>query len=340
MSKRLAGRSGYPADEPFKVTKHDDKVFIQPMRWRKTARIFCGSMTDLFHDDFNEKWLDAMFSVMGLTYDVATTDENNTISSYKQRHIYLILSKRAERMRDYIQQLVDSDWETLRKRFHRIAKSICNVYEKADYLYHVNASMTVATWIKDGMPGLWLGVTAENQEQADKRISVLLQIPEEKRFVSIEPMLGAIDLSFPAQFEHEDNEGYGVEAIKGLDWVICGGESGPGARPVHPDWVRRLRDQCQTANVPFLFKQWGEWSPYMDDDKFTHGDTETTKNMQHYINLDGSIGSCWISDGDGICQNWTGDIKENSRIINRIGKKEAGRLLDGQLWDQYPGGGS
>ena len=95
-----------------------------------------------------------------------------------------------------------------------------------------------------GLPNMWIGVSVENQKQADARIPILLQIPAAKCFVSIEPMLG------PIRLQH-----YGTGTS--IDWVICGGESGPGARPMHPDWPRSIRDQCQSAGVPFFFKQWG-----------------------------------------------------------------------------------
>ena len=101
---------------------------------------------------------------------------------------------------------------------------------------------------------LWLGVSVENQQRADERIPILLQIPAAKRFVSIEPMLGPINIRkigpVPPSFNWEI-------ARNGLDWVIIGGESGPGARPMHPNWPRSVRDQCQAAQVPFFFKQWG-----------------------------------------------------------------------------------
>lgn len=98
---------------------------------------------------------------------------------------------------------------------------------------------------------VWIGVTAENQEQYNKRVFYLLKAPSAKRFVSIEPMLGPIDLyQMPGLFVNHK-----------LDWVICGGETGHKARPMHPDWVRSVRDQCASANVPFFFKQWGTWQP-------------------------------------------------------------------------------
>ena len=130
---------------------------------------------------------------------------------------------------------------------------------------------------------LWLGVTVENQEQANERIPLLLRTTAKVKFVSIEPMLGPIDLTKIPHFkDHLDNQYYrdvlNQKSISGdditnypgqLDWVICGGESGHKARPMHPDWVRSIRDQCMSANVPFFFKQWGGWAPDGNDEVMT-----------------------------------------------------------------------
>lgn len=356
MAHRFGKQWGLPEDNPFKVTKRKDKEFIRPLQWKNPSKIFVCSMGDLFHEDVQERWIDGIFSIMGLTYDVAESDKENVITAYKQRHTYLILTKRPERMQKYIQKLALSEWETLRKRFYDFSMTACDFYYKAQYIDHMNASMTVATWIKDGMPGLWLGVTAENQEQADKRIPILLQIPAAKRFVSVEPMLGAVDLK-PWLDGHgaagpvaickkhgiveptidnglEDNDEVCPKCClpldySALDWVICGGESGPGARPMHPDWVRSLRDQCKTADVPFLFKQWGEYGP--DDegesDNLPWVSEQTDRSRDRVIDMRGDID----------CTNWQGPEQvEPFALMRRVGKKKAGRLLDGQLWDQYP----
>lgn len=157
---------------------------------------------------------------------------------------------------------------------------------------------------------VWLGVTAENQARADERIPVLLQTPTAKRFVSIEPMLGSVDLSreylsytcggypFPVLASQ-----YRTRLIDLLDWVICGGETGPGARPMHPDWVRSLRDQCQGAGTPFFFKSWGDWAP-------------------EWLHVSGPPLYRWNPELPGML---------------RVGKKKAGRLLDGRTWDEMPG---
>ena len=160
------------------------------------------------------------------------------------------------------------------------------------------------------LPNVWIGATVVNQEEADRDIPKLLEVPARVRFLSIEPMLGAIDLR-PYLIGHEEagTPFDGARTVGGckswtppVDWVIAGGESGPGARAAHPDWFRSLRDQCAAAGVPFLFKQWGEWLGAMQD-----GDPE--RDPTH--------------------------INASSEPI-RIGKKAAGRLLDGVEHNGFP----
>ncbi len=134
------------------------------------------------------------------------------------QHTFQILTKRPERMREFFTECVPNP-------------------------FFIDAG---------DLPNLWLGVTAENQEQADKRIPVLLDIPAAKRFASIEPMLGPIDLFK----EYPVGKGSVAKALL-LNQVILGGETGPGARPMDPAWVTQIRDQCIYANVPFFFKSWG-----------------------------------------------------------------------------------
>ena len=163
----------------------------------------------------------------------------------------------------------------------------------------------------DGFPEhVWIGVTAENQEQADKRIPILLQIPAAKRFVSIEPMLGPINLescamcgSFPAV------EGQNCIDAESLAGVILGGESGTGARPMHPDWVRGVRDQFQAAGVPFFFKQWGEWAEWAMVAESCQGRTAKAQMVTHGL---------------------------SNILMMKVGMKTAGRLLDGREHNELP----
>lgn len=162
---------------------------------------------------------------------------------------------------------------------------------------------------------VWAGVTVCNQAEADEKIPLLLQVPAAVRFLSIEPMLGPVDLSpwmvphLPVTDDLEDApDGAIVDGlerigerwgrVEHLHWVILGGETGPGARPALPDWVRSVRDECQAAGVPFFFKQWGEWA-----------------------------------ENPG----WSGKDEDPIFQMRRVGRKRAGRVLDGRTWDELPG---
>ncbi len=174
------------------------------------------------------------------------------------------------------------------------------------------AYMAPCVWEADGWPhNVWIGTTVENQATAAERIPVLATIPAEVRFLSCEPLLGPVDLS-PWMGEREWTQvAPGVRSRQGplVDWVIAGGESGPHARPMHTDWARSLRDQCQAASVPFLFKQWGQYVPVGQTD-------ETWYN-----------GGVWMLAAD------------KATVVNVIrlkSKHDAGRQLDGREWNEIP----
>ncbi len=189
MAKWLKGRFGYPADDPFAVTLHPDKL-EEPLHWKKPRLIFVCSMGDLFHESVLSQWMDSVF---------------RTISNCPQ-HRFLLLTKRPERMRDFIHKARQRTWAT-------------------DGMYNIE--------------GVWFGISAENTDRVNQRAYSVIDIWRVKRFLSAEPMLGPIHCSWPNAF----------------DWVICGGETGPGARPMNPDWARTLRDECFEAGIPFFFKQ-------------------------------------------------------------------------------------
>jgi len=242
MAKRLAGRYGYPKDEPFRVTLHPERLDL-PLKWRRPRRIFVNSMGDLFHADVPSKWIERVWQTMLAT----------------DGHIYLILTKRPDRMR----RLAGSSPEL------SLAKNI------------------------------WLGITAENQATANERIPILLQIPAAVYFISHEPALGSI--IYPPEFL-----ALGRKAL-----IITGGESGPGARPMHPDWARLDRDQCVAAGTPFFFKSQGEYC----------APSQMPEETYRASVLENGPDTCWNSDDP---TPW------------RVGKKAAGRLLDGRTWDEFP----
>jgi len=172
---------------------------------------------------------------------------------------------------------------------------------------------------------VWLGVSVEDQKRADERIPLLLDTPAAVRFLSVEPLLGPVDLMWPETLWPDGPPtccpghdcacgGHPIEPplLHRIDWVIVGGESGPGARPMNPNWVRSIRDQCVEAGVPFFFKQWGEWAPDARALEIVHRDLTTiaTTNYESVVGyLPGMV---------------------------RVGKNAAGRELDGRTWDEMP----
>lgn len=174
-------------------------------------------------------------------------------------------------------------------------------------------------WRENYLPNVWIGATIVNQSEADRDIPKLLAVPAARRFLSMEPLLGPVDLNYTRQ-RIQATRSQLARAINGetwIDWVIVGGESGPNARPMHPEWARSLRDQCKAAGVPLLFKQWGEWI-CADQDECPHGPPKS-----RWMWADGAA----IEFGDG---------DRAMPLFCRAGKKAAGRLLDGREWNGVP----
>lgn len=244
-----------------------------PLKWNaeaertgKRARVFCASLADVF-------------------------DNHSSILPEWRAALWLLISRTPH-----------LDWLLLTKRPQNIGRFMPN------YLH------TQREW-----PNVWLGTTVENQTEADRRIPHLLAAPAKVRFLSCEPLLGPVDLNrWMGVHHHPDNRTDDPETLAAInaviaaarekfraengnariDWVICGGESGHGARPMHPNWARSLRDQCQAAGVAFHFKQWGEWHP----------------------------DALLCTDTRGACPPPS----------MKVGKKRSGRLLDGREWNEVP----
>ena len=243
MAKRLAGRCGYPKENPFKVTLHPERL-DEPLKWRKPRKVFVCSMSDLFHPDVPFHYISNIFDIMcSWRWPNKEAERIGDESLLEDPgHTYMVLTKRPERVRDWLQWLFE--------------------YWPGDSPVNVNLSA-------EGHFGrhIWFGVTAENQQRADERIPILLQIPAAVRFVSVEPMLGPIRLQrdwlmCPGGAEY----GHGMSLTRvhaggccdrhpRIHWVICGSESGPNHRKTKIEWIRDLREQCISANVPFFLKQ-------------------------------------------------------------------------------------
>lgn len=258
----------------FNGTINLDEVELQrPYSWKKPRRVFVNSMSDLFHKDVPTKFIVDAFKVM----------RDNP------QHIFQVLTKRPER--------AAALWPPL---LHQIG----------------------GEWPAN----VWIGTSVENQETADLRIPELLKVPAAVRFLSMEPLLGPLDLTRINTYLWRGAEYvnaltgdlYGIFGVKvgnaqgKIGWGIVGGESGPNARPMHPDWVRSLRDQCVAAGVSYFFKQWGRW---------------IARNQ-------------WIKSGRVLA-----DVPDKAYVngkpiegdqVYAVGKHVAGRLLDGRTWDEFP----
>jgi len=249
-----------------------------PLRWKLPRRIFVNSMSDLFHENVRDETIDRLFAVMALA----------------PQHTFQILTKRPERMRDYLRNKArqDSIGQAAYDYYEELFSGAPDCGEGFRYLH----------W---PLPNVWLGVSVEDQRSANERIPLLLQTPAAVRWLSIEPLLDKVDLyeAFPALGCSNDER-----SLSDIHWIVVGGESGAGARPMHPDWARRLRDQCVAAGVPFFFKQWGGWV------------------LRDASNGDIPFERCKIYAGDDA----------DSVTLCPVGKKRAGRLLDGREWNEYP----
>jgi protein gp37 len=214
--------------------RFNEQWLTDPLRWRRPRRIFVCAHGDLFHEDAPDEWIDRVFAVMGLA----------------DWHTLQVLTKRSARMLAY-----------------------CNDPKTPDRVDAAMNDLAPAHWCKREfedaggwpLPNVWLGVSAEDQQRADERVPDLLATPAAVRFVSAEPLLGPIDFRpYVGRIISDAMGGYEPELLTPhprLDWVIVGGESGPKARPMQPDWARSIRDQCRAAGVAYFFKQWGEFAP-------------------------------------------------------------------------------
>lgn len=271
------------------------EMLDQPLRWKRPRRIFVNSMSDLFHENVPDDFIDRVFAVMALA----------------PQHMFQVLTKRPDRMRNYL-------FDPLRNTAIKMAAE--RLLGESDDRGDDRASLRIIdAWPDDfelpqlPLQNVWLGVSVENQATADERIPLLLHSPAAVHFLSCEPLLGPISLdAWPI---------YGPEREQLLNWIIVGGESGVGARPMHPDWARSLRDQCAAARVPFFFKQWGEWAIH----RAVPGGDEG-----------GDLRRGFVRYVQGDCRDPDGHFRKGDAAMARVGKKRSGRLLDGREHNAFP----
>ncbi|MCP3724658.1 phage Gp37/Gp68 family protein [Paraburkholderia sp. CNPSo 3272] len=285
----------------------------EPLKWNarhaeffathgRRQRVFCASLADVFDNAIDPAWRVELFELIAQTPNLD----------------WLLLTKRIGNARAMLNDVIDE------------------------------LSHGLNTWDELPWPGVWLGATVVNQEEADRDIPKLLEVPARIKFLSMEPLLGPVDINdwlvpgFPhcTGFEQGgsmDNgycglcAGHRSDPIhqQGMhdfvDWVICGGESGPHARPMHPGWVRDIREQCAKAGVAFLFKQWGEWAP--------------RENFAGPL-IRAERTAVWSGHGwrfDATTPTVAGGLRRDDEpTLSRCGKKNAGRTLDGRTYDGFP----
>ena len=213
-------------DHPFTTVQRKPERLEMPLRWRRPRRIFVNSVSDLFHPDVPDEFIDQVFAVMALA----------------DRHVFQILTKRPERMASYFQRV-----ETLYPSLWSLVGSV------PQQLLDKHADKIAAACERGiPLPNVHLGVSAENQRAWDERVARLAMVPAAIRFVSAEPLIGAIDVH---SLKHSNDPDLSIFEFGMIDWVIVGGESGPNYRPMDHDWARSIRDACVSEGVPFFFKQ-------------------------------------------------------------------------------------
>lgn len=306
----------------------DERVEL-PLRWRRPRRIFTNSMSDLFHNLVPVGFVARVFAVMALA----------------GRHQFQVLTKRPARARSLL------TWSGFRELVAEHATELIGSRGWQRWQLDLGGQRLAgdsglgAGWeVRPGtggnlwvppwpLPNVWLGVSVENQHWADIRVPALLGTPAAVRWLSCEPLLGPLRLReqwLRPDLFHQDTPS--------ICWVVAGGESGPQARPMHPDWPRALRDQCQQADVAFFFKQHGEWMPVgplydqdgdgdqVAEDARFDAVTLEVEDRREVIELETS-GYMVRGHQPGDPRTW---------LMARTGKKTAGRELDGRVFDEYP----
>lgn len=305
FQKRFNNKVRYAAQDADKVELFlDEAALMKPLRWKKPRTIFVCSMTDLFYEGHQSDWIDQVFAAMALC----------------PQHTFIVLTKRIKLASVYFADRTTGDpWA-------EASDSIAN-------FINAQEAISVLEPRDIPLPNVWLGTSVEDQKAANDRIPVLLDTPAAVRFLSVEPLLGPVDLTdivtpvregvtdhfnaldhIEAKMFEDDPNG-----LPALDWVIVGGESGHNASPMHPDWARSLRDQCKTAGVPFFFKQNGSWISATPGDKFSDG--------------------LWVHQSGDTFSPVEGEPFNPAPLaahMIRVGKKRAGRSLDGVEHNEWP----
>lgn len=310
---------------------YDPRMLAKYIGTKTPKTVFPNSMGDIFHEELSVVTIAEIFAAMWLTPHVT----------------YQLLTKREKRM----EMIMNSEefMIELHKAANRLHDQYIKPLESELYFYGEVAP-------GHSMPNVQIGVSVENQEAADQRIPPLINTPAAIRWISMEPLLGPVDISKYNMFSYCPEENgtidSGCRGCKGdskgdcqaiirspIDWVVVGGESGKDARPMHPEWARSLRDQCAAAKIPFFFKQWGVWHTRWFHAGKKEFDFKFYDSYLQFTQKD------WVQKGDA-CISIDGTRCKIGKdfmncaypvaIMQKVGKKKAGRLLDGKLHDDYP----
>ena len=324
--------------------RFNEQWLTHPLNWKRPRRIFVCAHGDLFAEGVKDEWLDRIFAIMALcpqhTFQVLTKRP-------ERMRAYLAGGGDGTRKHGRAIARACIDYAIEDKAIMRLMLTTLHttwpVVPEGDP--EDPDDLLPRHW---PLPNVWLGVSVEDQKRADERIPVLLATPAALRWISAEPLLGPLDLmsilggtqwmggqrgcdgthrhdgragqvihgtlhqSDPRQPHHHHDE----RCRTGLGWIVAGGESGPDARPMHPDWVRAIRDQCAAAGVPFNFKQWGNWAP---PDVMTIDDLPQLRMLRDTGRAPHRV-----------------HVFDDNLNMGKIGKAAAGRLLDGVLHDAFP----
>lgn len=308
----------------------DEPTLLKPLKWRKSRRVFVESTSDLFADFVPFELIDRVFAVMELadwhTFQVLTKRPDRMAEYFETRHPSRPIDSIPPQWLHWLNDVHDETGRNLVTRYGR---------REGDRKY----------W---PLSNIWLGATLEDQPRLEQRLPHLLRCPAKVRFISYEPALGPIDLRpvlenavdcencgpiFESRAEPDGTGGYTAvcptcftswedegSTVCGCDphihWVIGGGESGSNARPSHIGWFQVVRDQCDRVDVPFFFKQWGEWCP---------GDESTEQRL--------GVLKC---QRRGSPESLVQFIGPKGDVVFRVGKKAAGRILDGVEHSEFP----
>lgn len=273
-------------------TKLSFDLLMEPLKWVKPRNVLVAPLSDLFHENVPDAFIDKVFAVMALC----------------SQHRFVLQTKRAKRLMEYCQ--------SLKTRPYEVASALMEDLKLAPYApgsqdFHTADGDIQNVVMKGLLPNLSISISIENQAAADERLPALLATPAAEKSVDVSPLLGMIDLK--------------LMEVSDLAWISVSGEAGPGSRPMHPDWVRSIRDQCSKAGIPFVFPQWGDWVPVAIIKQTPEVDQRPGHEMAPYKTMRLSE-----ARNEQLHCVETG----STYLMSRVGKKASGRVLDGKIWDE------